>query len=113
MALTEVYKLPVVLIVDNFSGKKFAKKFNLKRIEYDTTNFIRWEASIQHFKNKPWFRNLEKQYRDIDLIQFLADRDNYQRPTSTIFHLDNDKVYCENEKFLEKKNNKWFFSNLT
>jgi len=113
MALTEVYKLPVVLIVDNFAGKKFAKKFNLKRIEYDTTNFIRWEASIQHFKNKPWFRNLEKQYRDIDLIQFLADRDNYQRPTSTIFHLDNDKVYCENEKFLEKKNNKWFFSNLT
>lgn len=114
MALTEVYSFPVVLIVDNFATKKFQKRYNLKKIDYDTSNYIRWEASIQHFRNKPWFRNLEKQYRDIDLIQFIADRDNYQRPTNTIFRLENNnKVYCNDECFLIKKNDKWNFTNLS
>lgn len=112
MAFSEAYKLPVVLIVDDFS-KDFCDRYKMEVIDYDISNLCLWQVKATHYKNKHWFKNLTKLEKKTTTRQYVVKRNEYQNPPATTYTYENDCIYREDELFLKKENNVWIFPNLS
>ena len=109
---SEVYKLPVTLIVDNFS-EDFIDRYKMTQIDYDISNLTFCEVSTAYYKKKPWYKNLSKAQRKTSIHQYVVRRPEYQQPFDTTYYYKNNCIYREDKLFLQKQNNRWIFPNLS